>query len=49
MKTSQHNTSTPYSVTETLGIIEKLAQLRDLGALTDEEFNIKKVELLNRV
>lgn len=48
-ETSQHNTSTPYSVTETLGIIEKLAQLRDLGALTDEEFNIKKVELLNRV
>ncbi len=30
-------------------LIEKLAKLRDSGALTDDEFNAKKVELLNRL
>ncbi|MEI8606789.1 SHOCT domain-containing protein [Pseudoalteromonas sp. B160] len=38
-----------YSVNETLDIIEKLAQLRDLGALTDAEFNEKKSDLLQRI
>ncbi|CAM4226916.1 SHOCT domain-containing protein [Pseudoalteromonas ostreae] len=49
-----NNTSTAinasqYSVNETLDIIEKLAQLRDLGALTDAEFNEKKSALLQRI
>jgi len=30
-------------------LIEKLSKLRDAGALTDVEFNTKKVELLNRI
>jgi hypothetical protein len=30
-------------------LIEKLSKLRDAGALTDSEFNTKKVELLNRL
>ena len=30
-------------------LIEKLSKLRDAGALTDGEFNTKKVELLNRL
>jgi hypothetical protein len=30
-------------------LIEKLSQLRDAGALTDDEFNSKKVELLGRL
>lgn len=33
----------------TLELIGKLAQLRDAGALTDDEFNSKKVELLSRI
>lgn len=32
-----------------IGLIEKLSQLRDAGALTDDEFNSKKVELLARL
>ena len=43
------NTSTQYSVTSTLEIIEKLAQLRDLGALSESEFNTKKSDLLKRI
>jgi len=31
------------------GLIEKLARLRDAGVLTDNEFNAKKSELLNRI
>lgn len=38
-----------YSVVETLEIIEKLAQLYNLGALTETEFNDKKSDLLNRI
>jgi hypothetical protein len=30
-------------------LIEKLSKLRDAGALTDGEFNMKKIELLNRL
>ncbi|MBU2871672.1 SHOCT domain-containing protein [Colwellia sp. E2M01] len=49
----QNNTNseinTVYSVTETLDIIEKLAKLRDLGALTDDEYNLKKSDLLKRI
>jgi hypothetical protein len=29
--------------------IEKLAQLRDTGALTEEEFQAKKTEILGRI
>jgi len=32
-----------------IGLIEKLSQLRDAGALTDDEFNTKKAELLSRL
>lgn len=34
---------------EIIQIIEKLSQLRDAGALSDEEFNAKKTELLSRL
>ena len=44
-----NNTTGQYSVDETLQIIEKLAQLRDSNALSDDEFNIKKSELLKRI
>ncbi|WP_165734892.1 SHOCT domain-containing protein [Pseudoalteromonas sp. C8] len=44
-----NNTVGQYSVDETLQIIEKLAQLRDSNALSDDEFNIKKSELLKRI
>lgn len=44
------NNSTPqYSTNETLSIIEKLAQLRDLGAITEDEYNVKKSDLLKRI
>lgn len=32
-----------------IDLIEKLSRLRDAGALTDDEFNAKKSELLNRL
>jgi hypothetical protein len=34
---------------DVLGLIEKLARLRDAGALTDDEFSSKKNELLSRI
>ena len=40
------NTETTH---QTLEIIAKLAELRDLGAITDDEFNIKKSDLLQRI
>jgi hypothetical protein len=43
------NPTPQYSTSETLEIIEKLAQLRDLGALTDEEYTVKKANLLQRI
>lgn len=58
---SQQNTQQPYtshtntqipnasSVDEAIQIIEKLAKLKDAGAISDEEFNAKKSELLNRI
>lgn len=42
-----HNAST--APDDVLGLIEKLARLRDGGALTDDEFNAKKSELLTRL
>ncbi len=32
-----------------IGLIEKLAKIRDAGAISDEEFNAKKAELLSRI
>ena len=55
MPAPENNVDTPvsthpqYSTNETLQIIEKLAQLRDSNALSDEEFNTKKSELLKRL
>ncbi|WP_299663831.1 SHOCT domain-containing protein [uncultured Psychromonas sp.] len=37
------------SITQTLEIIEKLAQLHEMGALTDDEYNTKKSDLLSRI
>jgi hypothetical protein len=37
------------AVDDIVGLIEKLAKLRDAGALTEAEFNTKKNELLNRI
>lgn len=39
----------PADTQSILDLIEKLAQLRDAGALTDEEFNRKKSEMLSRL
>lgn len=35
--------------TEVVGLIEKLSALHDAGALSNEEFNAKKAELLSRI
>lgn len=43
------NSGKQYDVNATLELVEKLAQLRDAGALTDEEFNTKKTDLLSRI
>lgn len=47
--TYQNNTSAQYDVNNTLEIIGKLAKLRDAGALTDDEYNAKKTDLLSRI
>jgi hypothetical protein len=49
IESAQTMSQAQYSVTETLQIIEKLANLRDLGALSDDEFNNKKSELLKKI
>nr|WP_320135616.1 SHOCT domain-containing protein [uncultured Amphritea sp.] len=47
------NTSTKVpsssSIDETLQIIEKLAKLKDAGAISENEYNAKKTELLSRI
>ncbi|MGX9419093.1 SHOCT domain-containing protein [Vibrio sp. RC27] len=48
-QSNSQNSSQQYSTNETLQIIEKLAQLRDLGALTEDEYNLKKSDLLSRI
>jgi len=40
------NSQSPIELIELIG---KLAQLRDAGALSEDEFNVKKIELLRRV
>lgn len=49
--TPQTNTQIPAasSVDDAIQIIEKLARLKDAGAISDDEFNAKKSELLNRI
>jgi hypothetical protein len=37
------------AIDDIVGLIEKLARLRDAGALTESEFNTKKNELLSRI
>ncbi|WP_299200146.1 SHOCT domain-containing protein [uncultured Amphritea sp.] len=44
-----HNTAGHSDINSTLELLGKLAQLRDAGALTDDEFNAKKTELLSRI
>jgi hypothetical protein len=39
----------PSSADEIISLIEKIAKLHQAGALTDEEFNTKKSELLSRI
>ena len=46
---AQSATPLPSSTDDMIVLIEKLARLRDAGALTDDEFNAKKGELLSRI
>jgi hypothetical protein len=46
---SAPNKGSTSEVNATLELLGKLAQLRDSGALTDEEFNSTKAELLKRI
>jgi hypothetical protein len=48
MQTPQNLTNTA-SVDEVIQLIEKLAKLRDMGAISDNEYNLKKTDLLNRI
>jgi len=46
---STTNVAMPSSSDEIVSLIERLAKLREAGAITDEEFNSKKIELLGRL
>lgn len=48
---SQQTTFVPNtsSIDDVIKVIEKLAKLRDAGAISDNEYNTKKTELLNRI
>lgn len=46
---NQTQTNNPLPGSDIIALIESLARLRDAGALTDEEFNSKKFELLSRL
>ncbi|MGP3935862.1 DUF4429 domain-containing protein [Nonomuraea sp. KM88] len=39
----------PWAVADVAGLIVKLGELRDAGLLTEEEFRVKKAELLSRI
>ena len=45
----QRGHSAQPSTDETIELISKLAKLRDSSAITEEDFNSKKVELLARI
>ena len=46
---SASNFSVPANANDALELLGKLAKLRDAGALTDNEFNSKKAEILSRI
>ncbi|MFT6029434.1 MAG: hypothetical protein ACI8O8_001170 [Oleiphilaceae bacterium] len=46
---SANNVSVPDNANDALELLGKLAKLRDAGALTDNEFNSKKAEILSRI
>ena len=46
---TQHSPSSAQGPSDVLSLIEKLAQLREAGVLTPEEFSAKKADLLNRL
>lgn len=48
MQASQEVLNTT-SVDEAIQLIEKLAKLRDMGAISDDEYHSKKTDLLNRI
>lgn len=41
--------NTNVGASEAIELIEKLSKLRDAGAITDDDFNAKKTELINRI
>jgi hypothetical protein len=43
------NLTNASSVDEVIQLIERLAKLRDMGAISDNEYNSKKTDLLNRI
>ncbi len=45
----QNKTDSFSSADDAIAMIEKLAKLRDAGAITEQDFNSKKSELLNRI
>jgi len=47
--TQSNNAQNNQSANDILGLIEKLAHLRDAGALTDDEYHNKKSDLLSRL
>ena len=49
VKEQNSSASIPANTTEIIQLIESLSRLRDAGALTDDEFNSKKSELLSRL
>jgi hypothetical protein len=46
---NSNTSNTNYDVNQTLDLLGKLAQLRDAGALSEDEFNTKKAQLLSRI
>jgi len=44
-----NNASLPSSSDDIIALIERLAKLREAGAINDDEFNAKKTELLSRL
>lgn len=46
---TQSGSTAQYDVNTTMDLLEKLSRLRDAGALTDQEFNAKKTDLLSRI
>lgn len=49
MGNSNNNSTNSSSTDDIIMLIEKIAKLHQAGALTDDEFNSKKIELLSRI